>query len=153
MLTKANYRKLQRTVKRKWNKKIFSTSNLQISIHFLLPLLMSHGHEMLALWLTVKYMRPPQILLFLFMFQKNRIKKRRRQKLMTLLINQVLLRWENMLVLRLLQKHSCCCLIVETCVIHLCVIHYPYALSGSIDKQHRAVMGQAIAEEGSIFSK
>ena len=32
---------------------MFSTSNLQISIHFLLPLLMSHGHEMLALWLTL----------------------------------------------------------------------------------------------------
>ena len=87
------------------------------------------------------------------MFQKNRIKKRRRQKLMALLINQVLLRKENMLVLRLLQKHSCCRLIVEICVIHLCVIHYPYALSGSIDEQHRAVMGQAIAEEGSICCK
>ena len=53
VITQANYQKLQRTVKRKWNKRIFLISNLQIPIHFLLLLFMSHGNEMLVLWLAV----------------------------------------------------------------------------------------------------
>ena len=62
-----------------------------------------------------------------------------------------------------MRKYACFTTITEAqllsfdswkiCVIHLCVIHYPYALSGSIDEQHRAVMGQAIAEEESICCK
>ena len=100
LLTQANYRKLQKTVKWKWNKRIFLISNLQIPIHFLLLFLVSHEHEMLVLWLAFNNMRPQQKLLFLFYVKKYfRIRKRRRQKLMALLINQVLLRWENMLVL------------------------------------------------------
>ena len=47
--------------------------------------------HILVLWLSVNNIRPWQKLLFLFYVKKYfRIKKRRRQKLMTLLINQVL---------------------------------------------------------------
>ena len=48
-LTQANYQKLQRTVKRKWNNRIFLISKLQILIHFLLSLFVSHINEMLLL--------------------------------------------------------------------------------------------------------
>ena len=54
-------------------------------------LLVSYVNKILVLWLTVNNIRPWQKLLFLFYVKKYfRIKKRRRQKLMTLLINQVL---------------------------------------------------------------
>ena len=49
VLTQANYRKLQRTVKRKWNNRIFLISKLQILIHFLLSLFVSHINQMLLL--------------------------------------------------------------------------------------------------------
>ena len=69
-------------------------SNLQIPIYSLLSLLVSHGNKMLAVWLAVNSMIPKQILLFLFfLFYVKKyfhIKKRRRQKLMTQLINQIL---------------------------------------------------------------
>ena len=95
VFTQANYRKLQKTVKRKWNKRIFLISNLQIPIHFLLSHLVSHENEMLVVWLTVNSMRPQQTLLFLFYVKKYfRIKKKRRQKPMTQLINQVLFSFE-----------------------------------------------------------
>ena len=58
VLTQANCWKLQRTVKRKCNKRILSISNLQISIHFLFSLLLSRENEMLVLWhkLTTRYL-------------------------------------------------------------------------------------------------
>ena len=119
MLTQANYRKHQRTVKRKWNKRVFLIPNLQIPIHFLLLLIVSRKNETLVLWLAVNKMRPQQELLLLFYVKKYfRIKKRRRQKLMTF--------WENMLFLVkwtwylwLWQKHIYCCLIVD--------VRYPYS--------------------------
>ena len=49
VLTQANYRKLQRTVKRNWNKRKFLISKLQILIHFVLSLLVSHENKMLVL--------------------------------------------------------------------------------------------------------
>ena len=55
VLTQANYRKFQRIIKRKWNKRIFLISNLQFLIHFLLSLLSSHKNEMLVLWLAFNY--------------------------------------------------------------------------------------------------
>ena len=66
-------------------------------------------------------------LLLLFLFYVKRYFRIKKRKLQKLLINQVLLRWENMLVLLkwtwylwLLQKRSYCrLLIVEICVIHL----------------------------------
>ena len=60
VLTNVNYRELQRTVKRKWNKRIFLISNLKILIHFLLSLLASHKNEMLVLWLAFNYIKPEQ---------------------------------------------------------------------------------------------
>ena len=87
--SQANYRNLQRTVK--WEKRIFLISNLQIPIHFLLSLLVWNINEMLVLWLAVSNMRPQQKLLFLFYVKKYfRIKKWRRQKLVRMLLNQVL---------------------------------------------------------------
>ena len=59
-LTQANYRKIQGTVKRNWNKRIFSIWNLQIPIHFLPSLLVSHENEMLVLWLPFNYISPQQ---------------------------------------------------------------------------------------------
>ena len=103
VLTQAHYRKLQRTVKRKWNKRIYLIWNLQIPIHFLLSLvvshhslcrLWSHENEMLVLWLAVNNMRPQQKLLSLYVEKYFRIKKRRRQKLKILLQNQVLFSFE-----------------------------------------------------------
>ena len=70
---------------------MFLISNLQIPIHFLLSFLASYEHEILVLWLAINNMRPQQKLMFLFYVKKYfRIKKRRRQTLMTLLINLVL---------------------------------------------------------------
>ena len=54
VLTQANYRKLQRTVKRKWNNRIFLISKLQILIHFLLSLFVSHINQMLLLCRQLK---------------------------------------------------------------------------------------------------
>ena len=86
-----NYRKFQRTVKRKWNKRIALISNLQSPIQFLLSLLVSYENEIPVLWPAVSYMRPQQKLMFLFYVKKYlRIKKSTRQKLMALFINQVL---------------------------------------------------------------
>ena len=94
MLTQANYRKFQRTVKLKWNKRVFLISNLEIPIHFLLFLLVSH--ETVTLVLSVNYVRPQQKLQFFFYVKKYfRMKKRRSQKLMTYLINQVLISFQT----------------------------------------------------------
>ena len=62
VLTQANYSKLQRTVKQKWNKRIFLISNLKVSIHFLFSFLVSHENEneMLVLWLAFNYIRRQQ---------------------------------------------------------------------------------------------
>ena len=74
---------------------MFLISNLQIPIHFLLSFLASYEHEILVLWLAINNMRPQQKLMFLFYVKKYfRIKKRRRQTLMTLLINLVLFSFE-----------------------------------------------------------
>ena len=96
MLTQANCQKLQRTGRREWNMKIFLIANLQILIHFLLPLLVSQENEILVLWLTVNNMRTQRKLLFPFYDKKYfSNKKSRRQKSMTLLINQILFSFEN----------------------------------------------------------
>ena len=99
MLTQANNRlneNGEQPVKRKWIIRIFLISNLQIPIHYLFLLPVSHENEMLVLWLAVNNMRPQQKLLFLFYFFKKyfRIKKKTRQKPMTLLINQALFSFE-----------------------------------------------------------
>ena len=49
VLTQPNYWKLQRTVKRKQNKRIIVMLNLQIPIHFLLSFLAYHENEILVL--------------------------------------------------------------------------------------------------------
>ena len=48
VLNQENYRKFQKTFKRKQNKIIFLFSNLQITIHFLLSLLKWYVNEMLV---------------------------------------------------------------------------------------------------------
>ena len=94
VLTQTNYQKLQRTLKRERKKRIFLFSNLQIPINFLLSLLFWHINEMFVLWMEVNNMGPQEELLFLFYVRKYfRVKKKRRQKLMTL-INQVLFFFE-----------------------------------------------------------
>ena len=95
VLVQVNHQKLQRTVKRKWSKRIFLISKLQIPIHFLLSLLMSHENKMLVIWLAVNNMRHQHKLIFLFYVKKHfLIKKRKRQKLLTLFINQILFSFE-----------------------------------------------------------
>ena len=70
VISQANYRKIHRTNKRKWNKRIFLISNLQIPIHFLLSLHTSHENEMLVLLVAVNNMRPQQKLLLRFYVKK-----------------------------------------------------------------------------------
>ena len=82
---------------------------------------------MLVLWLAVSNMRPQQKLLFLFYVKKYfRIKKWRRQKLMRMLLNQVLFSLEIRkyasfaeMNIMLLKKQSYCRLIVEICIAYL----------------------------------
>ena len=85
VLTQANYRRIQRKVKRKWNKRIFFNLKSTYSHSF------STFTSCLTCWLAVNNMRPQQKLLFLFCF---RIKKKKHQKPMTLLINKVLFSFE-----------------------------------------------------------
>ena len=91
----------------------------------------SHVNEMLALWFAVNNMGPQANLLSLFCIKKYfRNKEWRRQKLIPLLINQLLiLRWENLLVFLMrqwslwpLQTHSYCRLIIEICITHLLLL-------------------------------
>ena len=90
VLTQANYRKLQRTVKRNWSKRIFLTSNLQIPIYFLLPLLVSHVNEMLLLCPQLTTWNLKRSYCSFFILKNNLIKKRRRQYPMALLMNLLL---------------------------------------------------------------
>ena len=93
VLTQTNYQKLQRTGKRKWNKRIFLISNLPTLIHFLLSLLVSHENEVLILWIAANNMTPQQKLLF-FYVKNTSVSKKKHQAFMTLLINQILLSFE-----------------------------------------------------------
>ena len=73
----------------------FLISNVQILIYCLFLLLVSHENEILVLWLAVNNMRPQQKLPFFFYVKKYfGIKKKRLQKLMTLLTNLALLSFE-----------------------------------------------------------
>ena len=84
---------------------------------------MLHENKMLVIWLAVNDMRHQQKLIFLFYVKKHfLIKKRKRQKLLTLFINQIVFSFEMRkyasfaelnLILWLLQKRSYCRLIVS----------------------------------------
>ena len=50
--------------------KIFSISDLQIPIHFLLSFLMSHKNEVLVIWPAVNNMKSQQKLLFFYYVKK-----------------------------------------------------------------------------------
>ena len=85
VLIQANYRKLQRIVKRKWSKMIFLISNIQIAI----PIWEIYKFPKRNFWSQLK------MKCSLFLIKRNfRVKKRRRQKLMTLLINEGLFSYE-----------------------------------------------------------
>ena len=89
----------------------------------------SHSFSTFIFCVTWKWnvgiLRPQQKLVFLFYVKKYfHIKMRGPQKLMALLINQVLFSFEmrkyaSFVEMNILQKHSYCHLIVEICVIHL----------------------------------
>ena len=90
-LTPTNYQKLQRTVKRKWNKSIFSfqfyKSPFLFYFHFLCHMKMKCWYfdsQFATRGLNRSYCS------FFYVKKYFRIKRRRHQKLMTMLINQVL---------------------------------------------------------------
>ena len=93
VLTQANYRRLQRKVKRKWNKRIFFNLKSTNSHSF------STFTSCVTCWLAVNNMRPQQKLLFLscVFVSKRRNVNNRWHCWQTKY--SFLLKWKNMLVL------------------------------------------------------